>query len=134
MGMGGVVDFIFLASGAYLVGTAVMAKAQGNIAANVMLGKNVAESDIQDKVGFIDYMYKRLLLSGVLIIIASVLHLINDYYIFSNVLTIIGVLLILAALIIYTRSYFNAQERYMPQKAARFNKDMAKKTKKSKKK
>lgn len=129
MGMGGMIDFIFLASGAYLVGTAVMAKAQGNIAANVMLGKNVTESDIQDKVGFIEYMYKRLLLSGVLIIIASVLHLINDYYIFSNVLTIIGVLLILTALIIYTRSYFNAQRRFMPHKAARFNQDMAKKNK-----
>ena len=127
MGMSGVVDFIFMASGAYLVGTAVMAKAQGKIAANVMLGKNVMESDIQDKMGFIEYMYKRLLLSGVLIIMASVLHLVNDYYIFSNILTIIGVLLIVAALIIYTRSYFNAQRRFMPHKAARFVQDTGKK-------
>lgn len=129
MGMGGIIDFIFLASGAYLVGTAVIAKAQGNIAANVMLGKNVTESDIQDKVGFIEYMYKRLMLSGVLIIIASVLQLVNDYYVFSNALTIIGVLLILAAITIYTRSYFNAQRRFMPHKAARFVQDTAKKGK-----
>ena len=123
MGMGDMIDFIFLACGAYLVGTSVMAKAQGNIAASVMLGKNVTESDIKDKVGYIDFMYKRLLLSGVMIIIGSIVHLINDYYISSVALTLVGILLILAALVIYTRSYFDAQRRYIPHKAARFNQD-----------
>lgn len=123
MGMGDMVDFIFLACGAYLVGTSVMAKAQGNIAANVMLGKNVTESDIKDKVGFIDFMYKRLLLSGVMIIIGSIIHLINDYYVSSVALTLVGIVLILSALVIYTRSYFDAQKRYIPHKAARFNQD-----------
>lgn len=122
--MGGVIDLLFLGSGAYLVGTAIMAKSKGSIAANVMLGKNVTESDIQDKAGFIEFVYKRLLLSGVLIIIASIVHLANDYYFFSNVLTVVGVVLILAALILYTRTYYDAQKRYMPHIAARFNKEM----------
>ena len=125
MGMGGVIDFLFLASGGYLVGTAVMAKSQGNIAANVMLGKGVNESDINDKAGFIDFMYKRLLLSGVLIIIASIVHLVNDYYFVSNTLTLVGVVLIVAAIFIYTKAYMDAQKRYAPHKAI--------KTKKSKK-
>lgn len=132
MGMGDMIDYIFLACGAYLVGTSVMAKAHGNIAANVMLGKNVTESDIKDKVGFIDYMFKRLLLSGVLIIIGSIVHLINDYYISSVALTLVGIVLILAGLVIYTRSYFDAQRRYIPHKAARFNQD--KDTRKNKRK
>ena len=123
MGMGGMIDFIFLACGAYLVGTAVMTKAQGNISANVMLGKNVTESDIQDKAGFINYMYKRLLLSGFMIVIGSIVHLVNDYYISSAMLTLVGILLILVALVIYTRSYYDAQKRYIPHKAARFNQD-----------
>lgn len=129
MGMGGVIDLLFLGSGAYLVGTAIMAKSNGNIAANVMLGKNATESDINDKAGFIDFMYKRLLLSGVLIIIASIVHLTNDYYFHSNVLTIVGIVLILAALILYTRTYRDAQKRYMPHVAARFQNDMNKRKK-----
>ena len=123
MGMGGVIDFLFLASGAYLVGTAVMAKSQGNIAANVMLGKGVNENDINDKPAFIDFMYKRLLLSGVLIIIASIVHLVNDYYLVSNALTLVGVILIAAAIFIYTKAYMDAQKRYAPHKAVRMNKD-----------
>lgn len=127
MGMGGVIDFLFLASGGYLVGTAIMAKSQGSITANVMLGKGVNESDINDKAGFIDFMYKRLLLSGMLIIIASIVHLVNDYYLLSNTLTLIGVVLIVAAIFIYTKAYMDAQRRYAPHKAIRVNREKHKK-------
>lgn len=113
MGMGGVIDFLFLASGTYLVGTALMAKRQGNVAANVMLGKNMTEKDIDDKEGYIDYMYKRLLLSGVLIMIASLIHLANDYYIGSDALTWLGIAVLLIALIIYVQAYRNGQKLYM---------------------
>ena len=123
MGMGGMIDLLFLASGGYLIGTAIMAKSRGNITANVMLGKGVTENDIKDKAGFIDFMYKRLLLSGVLIIIASIVHLVNDYYIVSNTLTLVGVILIVAAIFIYTKAYMDAQKRYAPHIAIRVNKD-----------
>ena len=113
MGMGGMIDMLFLVSGIYLVWTAISAKKQGNIVANVMLGKNINEGHVKDKVGFIEYMYKRILLSGVLIVIGSVVHLVNDYYIFSNALTWIGIVLVITALVIYTRSYMNGQKRYI---------------------
>lgn len=113
MGMGGVIDFLFLASGTYLVGTALMAKKQGSVAANVMLGKNMTEKDIDDKEGYIDYMYKRLLLSGVLIMIASLIHLANDYYVGSDALTWLGIAVLLIALIIYVQAYRNGQKLYM---------------------
>ena len=113
MGMGVVIDYLFLACGAYLVGTSLMAKKQGSIAANVMLGKNVNENDIQDKLGFIDYMFKRLLLSGILIMAASVVHLVNDYYISSGALTLLGIVLMFIALVIYIAAYRNGQKQYM---------------------
>lgn len=113
MGMGGIIDFLFLASGTYLVGTALMAKRQGNVAANVMLGKNMTEKDIEDKSGFIDYMYKRLMLSGVLIMAASLIHLANDYYVGSDVLTWLGIAVLLIALVIYVNAYRNGQKLYM---------------------
>lgn len=115
MGMGGVIDFLFLACGIYLIYSAVMAKKKGNIAANVMLSKNANENDIKDKVGFIDYMYKKILLAGVMIIAASVIHLINDYVIHSIQLTWIGIAVILAAIVIYTIAFMRGRKIYIMQ-------------------
>ena len=50
MGMGGMIDFLFLLSGIYLIYTAIVAKKRGAIAANVMLSKNVNVNDIKDRV------------------------------------------------------------------------------------
>lgn len=116
MGMGGMIDFLFLASGIYLIYSAVMAKHKGNIAANVMLSKNISENDIRDKVGFIDYMYKKILLAGVMIILASVIHLVNDYYIHAIQLTWIGIAMILLALAIYTFSFMRGRKLYIDQR------------------
>lgn len=114
MGMGDMIDFLFLACGAYLIGTSLLAKKQGNIVASVMLGKNMKENDIQDKLGFIDFMYKRLLLSGVLIMVAAMVHLINDYYVGSGLLTLVGIMIMFIALIIYVNAYRSGQKRYIP--------------------
>lgn len=116
MGIGGAIDVLFLASGFYLIWTAIMAKKRGRIAANVMLSKDASEKDIQDKIGFIEYVSKRILLAGVLITASSIIHLANDYYIGSVILTWVGIAGVLLALIIYTTAYLGAQKRYMVQK------------------
>ena len=113
MGMGGMIDMLFLASGIYLIWTAISAKRQGNIVANVMLSKDMSEGHVKDKVGFIEYMYKRILLSGVLIVLGSAVHLVNDYYIFSNALTWVGIALVSIALIIYISAYLSGRKRYI---------------------
>lgn len=113
MGMGGTIDLLLLAGGVYLMWTAVSAKRQGNIVANVMLGKDTNEGHVKDKVGFIEYMYKRMLLSGVLIVIGAAVHLVNDFFIFSIALTGVGAALILIALIIYIRAYTGGRKRYI---------------------
>lgn len=115
MGIGGAIDVLFLASGFYLIWTAIMAKKRGRIAANVMLSKDASEKDIQDKIGFIEYVSKRILLAGVLITASSIIHLANDYYIGSVMLTWVGIAGVLLALIIYTTAYLGAQKRYMVQ-------------------
>lgn len=107
------IDMLFLASGVYLIWTAISAKRQGNIVANVMLSKDINEGQVTDKVGFIEYMYKRILLSGVLIVLGSAVHLVNDYYIFSNVLTWVGIVLVLTALVVYTGAYMSGRKRYI---------------------
>lgn len=112
-GASGIIDIIFLASGVYLIFTAVMAKKNGNIASNVMLGKNMSEKDIKDKIGFIDYMYKRMIAAGVIIILASAVYMANDYYVHSTVLTWVGIVMILVAIVIYTLSYLRGRKRYI---------------------
>lgn len=116
MGMGGMIDFLFLASGIYLIYTAIAAKKRGTIAVNVMLSKNTDEKDIEDKVGFIEYMYKRIFIAGIMIVIASGVHLVNDYYIGSSTLTWVGIAVILIALVVYSAAYMRGQKIYMAQK------------------
>ena len=125
-GVGGMIDILFFGSGVYLIYMAVMAKKNGNIVSNVMLAKSVSESSIKDKLGFIDYMYKRILLAGVMIVIASIIHLVNDYYLYSSTLTWIGIIVILAAIGIYTAAYLRGQKMYMQ---AQEKKDTEKKSK-----
>lgn len=107
------IDILFLASGVYLIWTAISAKRQGNIVANVMLSKDMNEGNVKDKVGFIEYMYKRILLAGVLIVTGSAVHLLNDYYIFSNALTWVGIALVFIALVIYISAYMSGRKRYI---------------------
>lgn len=123
MGMGGIIDGLFLGCGVYLIWIAISAKKQGKIVADVMLGKNTSEGHVKDKVGFLEYMCKRLLLAGVLIMIGSMVHLVNDYYIGSAALTCVGIVLILSALVIYARAYLNGQKRYIIQKDGQHKKD-----------
>lgn len=126
MGMGGMIDFLFLASGIYLIYTAIAAKKRNTIAANVMLSKNTNEKDIADKAGYIEYMYKKILLAGVMICAASVIHLVNDYYIHSQPLTWAGIVLIFAALAIYTVAFSRGQKKYMPRYGKQNKKDKQK--------
>lgn len=113
MGMGGVIDLVFLASGCYLIWTAISAKRRGSIVADVMLGKNITENHVKDKEGFIEYMYKRLILAGVLIVAASLVHLVNDYFIGSYALTWVGILGVLGGLALYTAAYMRGQKKYI---------------------
>lgn len=112
-GVGGFIDILFLASGVYLIYSAVMAKKKGSITDNVMLARNMSEHDIIDKAGFIAYMYKRVILAGVMIIAAGILHMVNDYFIYSMALTWVGIGVILAAIAIYTAACLHGQKRYL---------------------
>ncbi len=113
MGMNGVVDALFLVSGIYLIISAVIAKGRGVITANVMLGKNMSEQAIKDRAGFIEYMYKRMLVSGILIVIGGMINFINDCYYFSKLVTAAGTMVILGAVALYVAAYKKGIKKYM---------------------
>lgn len=111
-GIGGMIDVMFVVSGIYLIWMARRAKTKGNVAGNIMLGKDMSENDIVDKAGFIEYMYRKILFSGIMIIAAGILHMVNDCYFYSSALTWIGIALILVAMGIYTAAFLQAKKRY----------------------
>lgn len=113
MGMSGFIDLLFLGSGVYLIYTACMAKKNGTIAANVMLDKNADEKSIKDRTGYIEYMYKKIIIAGALIIIAGMINLVNDYYISSIALNWVGIIMILVAIVVYAVAYKNGRKQYM---------------------
>ena len=113
MGIGGVIDLVFLASGCYLIWTAISAKKRGSIVADVMLGKNITENHVKDKEGFIEYMYKRLILAGGVIVAASLVHLVNDYFIGSFALTWVGIVGVIGGLALYTTAYMRGQKKFI---------------------
>lgn len=113
MGMNEIIDILFLGSGIYLIYTAVMAKKKGAIAENVMLDKNTTEKNIRDKAGYIDYISKRIMIAGILIVLSAAVNLLNDQYISSLALNWVGIILILVAIIIYTVAYKKARKLYM---------------------
>lgn len=113
MGMDGIIDALFLVSGIYLIISALMAKSKGVITANVMLGKNMSEQRIKDRIGYIEYMYKRMLASGVLIVIGGIINFVNDCFYSSNLVTAAATVIIIGAVALYVIAYKNGTKKYM---------------------
>lgn len=61
-------DYLIILSGLYLVYTAVNMKQSGEVKSGVIVSKDVDVNRIRDKEGFINYMYGRVLVIGVLAI------------------------------------------------------------------
>lgn len=111
--MSSLIDMLFIASGVYLIFSACMSKKSGVIAVNIMLGRAAEEKAIEDKAGYIDYMYKRIIVAGLLIITAGTLNLINGYYFNSAMMTLIASVTLFAAIILYIVIFRKGQKRYM---------------------
>lgn len=113
MEMGNVIDILFMGSGIYLIYSAFMAKKNGTITANVMLGKGMDEKSIKDKTGFIEYMYKKILIAGILVILAGAINFINDCFFFSNIATAVASAVIIVAIVLYVTAYKKGQKAFV---------------------
>lgn len=96
-----VIDFICILSGAYLAYTAINMKSKGEIAANVVLNKSTDESAIKDKEGFINYLYGKLLIIGIVIILSGVIDIVNFYMGGDSIVEVITFVVFAAALVAY---------------------------------
>lgn len=113
MDMNNIIDILFMASGIYLIFSAWMAKKNGTITANVMLGKNVDESAIRDKAGYIAFMYRKILAAGILVVLAGLINFVNDCFFASGIATAVASVIIIVAIVLYVTAYKKGQKAYV---------------------
>lgn len=106
-------DLLITGSGFYLIYIAIIMKKKGEIKQGVIVSKDVDIDKIRDKKGFIDYMFSRLLLVGVLTIAAGMVSLLNTYFTGPSYISIIIVVIYLLVLILFTAATVKARKKYI---------------------
>lgn len=77
--MNDLIDILCIFCGAYLVYAAIIMKTQGRIISNVLLKKGADENSLTDKDGFINFLYSKVLVVGILWIIGGIINFVNSY-------------------------------------------------------
>lgn len=99
--MGDTIDILCMLCGVYLIYSGIAMKVQGKIVGNVVLGKNMNENAIRDKDGFIRYLYLKLVITGVVIILAMVVSIACSYMDWPRITSTIASVLFAAAIVAY---------------------------------
>lgn len=110
--MNDTIDILCMLCGAYLLYTGMAMKVQGKIIGNVVLRKNTDESSIRDKDAFIKYLYLKLVLIGVVIILAAIVSLLDSYMGLPKITSTITGVVFAAAIIAYAVFVNRALKRY----------------------
>ncbi len=109
----GFLDIILAVSGIYLIYTAVQMKRTGEINNSVMVGKGYDLKKAKDLKGYIEYMYLKTIIMGVLIIVSSALDYMNENY-WKIPYFSIGIYVVFWVLIIvYGKLSTDAQKKYL---------------------
>ena len=80
------IDLLCIIGGGYLAYAGIVMKTQGKIVSNVVMNKGADESALRDKEGFINYLYLKLIVVGVIIMLAGVANIVNDLTMQSAIL------------------------------------------------
>ncbi len=113
-----VFDFLVIICGLYMAYCAVIMKTQGRINSGVVLSRNIDESQLKDKEGFIRFIWPKLLCIGLLCAASGIFNLAYSRYSEQNPDTYMMVEVIvnmgfLALLVIYMVIVTRAQKRFM---------------------
>lgn len=112
----GFMDILIILGGIYLIYVSVQMKRTGEISNSAIIGKGYDVKKAKDPQGFIEYMYMKSILLGVLITGSGILDYINELYwkLPYMGLIICGVFLVI--LIIYCKISLDAQKKYLSPK------------------
>ena len=106
----GFMDILIVFSGAYLVYAAVQMKRTGEITSSAIIGKG------NDPKGFIEYMYLKSVIMGVLVMLSGALDYMNDLYWNIPYFGIVMCGVFLVMIIIYCKISMDAQKKYLSPK------------------
>ena len=106
------IDILCMLCGVYLLYTGIVMKAQGRIIANVVFKKNMNENSLRDREGFIRYLYGKLVIIGLVIILTALASIVGDYMGWSQKTTLITSFLFIASMIVYAYFVSKALKMY----------------------
>ncbi|MBE5852481.1 MAG: hypothetical protein E7299_05945 [Lachnospiraceae bacterium] len=106
-------DILIIGCGLYLVYTAYKMKKTGEINNTVIVGKNCDISKAKDKQGFIDYMYKKSIIMGIIIALGGAFDYANEKYLNIPYMGLIGSIVFFVFIAIYCKITMDAQKKYL---------------------
>lgn len=113
MGNMNIFDLLIGASGVYLIYTAVEMKRTGEIKTGVLVSKEMDVNKMKDKEGFIRYMFGRVLLAGVLIVLSAAGNLARTSLNGPAWLSMAGNIGFFVALVLYMLAYAKAKKMFI---------------------
>ena len=110
-------DLLVTVCGLYMAYCAVMMKARGRINSGVVMSRSLDESQLKDKEGFINYLWWKLLIVGLLCSASGIFNMTYTRYAQSSEQYLIVQLVVNAVffvlLIVYGLIVVKAQKKYM---------------------
>lgn len=107
-----IIEIMLIASGFYILYLDLKMKKTMEIPSYLVSGKVNLDS-AKDKPGFINYMYPRLIVFGVSIVVFSAILLIGDFITIPAILTFISYIVYVGLLIFFSIISVKAQNRFL---------------------
>lgn len=111
----GFMDILIVFSGAYLIYISVQMKQTGEINPAIV-GKSIDIKKAKDPQGYIDYMYLKSIIMGIVVMVGGGLNYLNDNYWNITNFGLIACGVFLAAIIIYGKIMVDAQKKFLEPK------------------
>lgn len=106
-------DVLIIICGLYMVYTAFIMKTRGKITAGIVVSKDIDVEKIRDKQGFINYMFGKVLLLGVLTAVIGVMGIISTYINAPSYITLIGLACFMVILIVFAVASNKAKKLFI---------------------
>jgi len=112
----GVIDILIAAGGFYLIWSSVQMKRTGEIGSSAMVGKGYDLKKAKDPKGYIDYMYLKNIVVGILVILSSLFNYLNDAYWKISYFGAVICIALLAVIAVYCFFSVKAQKKFLSEK------------------
>jgi len=106
-------DVLIFGCGIYLIYAALKMKKTGEIDSTAIVGKNCNLNKAKDKQGFIDYMYKKSIIMGILIMIGGAIDFVNEKYLQISYLGVVTSVVFFVFIVIYCKISMDAQKKFL---------------------